>query len=114
MRFEMAKAGAQETGRDVATEIELAKQNQNTPAVKIFSTIVLRAFREKASDIHIDPANRRQRVRFRVDGMLRDLMEVPPEDQRRAGLAYQDPGRHGYCRTARAARRPHPGSDRRE
>src|SRR3984885_14278759 len=44
VRFEMAKAGAQESGRDAATEIELAKQNQNTPAVKIFSTIVLRAF----------------------------------------------------------------------
>ncbi len=79
VRFEMAKAGAQESGRDAATEIELAKQNQNTPAVKIFSTIVLRAFREKASDIHIDPQINGSVVRLRVDGMLRDLMEVPPE-----------------------------------
>ncbi len=79
VRFEMSKVGAQETGRDVATEIELAKQNQNTPAVKIFSTIVLRAFREKASDIHIDPQINGSVVRLRVDGMLRDLMEVPPE-----------------------------------
>jgi type IV pilus assembly protein PilB len=79
IRFEMAKAGAQESGRDAATESELAKQNQNTPAVKIFSTIVLRAFREKASDIHIDPQINGSVVRLRVDGMLRDLMEVPPE-----------------------------------
>ena len=79
VRFESSRLTPKEPSRDVATEVELARQNQSTPAVRIFSSIVSKALRERASDIHIDPQTTGSVVRLRVDGMLRDLMEIPPE-----------------------------------
>jgi type IV pilus assembly protein PilB len=79
IRFELAKAGPKETGRDIATEVELARHEQSSPAVRMFSSVIAKALSEKASDIHIDPQTSGSIVRLRVDGMLRDLMEVPHE-----------------------------------
>ena len=79
VHFESSRLTPKEPSRDVATEVELARQNQSTPAVRIFSSIVSKALRERASDIHIDPQTTGSVVRLRVDGMLRDLMEIPPE-----------------------------------
>jgi type IV pilus assembly protein PilB len=41
--------------------------------------ILRAAIRSRASDIHIEPQEERTRVRFRVDGMLQDMITVPPE-----------------------------------
>jgi type IV pilus assembly protein PilB len=77
--FESSRLLPKESGRDIATEVELARQNQSTPAVRIFSSIISKALRERASDVHIDPGTNGSIARLRVDGMLRDLMEIPHE-----------------------------------
>jgi type IV pilus assembly protein PilB len=41
--------------------------------------ILRAAIRSRASDIHIEPQEERTRVRFRVDGMLQDMITIPPE-----------------------------------
>ncbi len=46
-------------------------------AVTAVNEILLLAGREEASDIHIEPAGEKMRVRFRVDGMLRKAREFP-------------------------------------
>ena len=48
-----------------------------TPAVRLFSEIMIQAAAKKASDIHIDPHIMGPIVRIRVDGILRDLAKVP-------------------------------------
>lgn len=47
------------------------------PVVKLVNTIVTRAVNEGASDIHIEPGEKDLRVRFRVDGVLHEVMSTP-------------------------------------
>lgn len=45
--------------------------------VKIVDTIITYAYKNKASDIHIEPGDERSMVRFRVDGILHDIINLP-------------------------------------
>lgn len=47
------------------------------PVVRLSNLLLADAIREKASDIHIEPGRENVRVRYRVDGMMRDMMLVP-------------------------------------
>src|SRR3972149_333473 len=50
---------------------------EDLPVVKIFDTILEFAASERASDIHIENVADKIIVRFRVDGRLRDVLELP-------------------------------------
>lgn len=49
------------------------------PIIKIVDTIISYAYRNKASDIHIEPEELYSLVRFRIDGILHDIVKLPPE-----------------------------------
>lgn len=49
----------------------------NSPAVRMVNLILSDAVQRRASDIHLEPQKERLRVRFRIDGMLRDVSNVP-------------------------------------
>ena len=57
------------------TKLEAAVEE--APIVKLVNTLVSRAVSERASDIHIEPAERDLRVRFRIDGVLHEIMTTP-------------------------------------
>ncbi len=59
------------------TDLETSVDSEDAPAVKLVNMIVLKALREKASDIHIEPAEKNIIVRLRVDGTLRQIMTPP-------------------------------------
>jgi type IV pilus assembly protein PilB len=50
---------------------------EEAPVVKLVSTLISRAVNERASDIHIEPGERDLRVRFRIDGVLHEVMTTP-------------------------------------
>ena len=50
----------------------------DAPVIKLVSVIIMDAFKRRASDIHLEPMERRFRVRYRVDGVLQE-MENPPK-----------------------------------
>jgi len=50
----------------------------DAPIVRLVTRTFHDALAQRASDIHIEPGHSRVRVRFRVDGMLRDIAEHPP------------------------------------
>ena len=54
-----------------------AASGDDAPAVKLINLILLRALREKASDIHIEPLDKGIVIRFRVDGRLMEVMSPP-------------------------------------
>src|SRR5262249_34481754 len=64
-------------GQDEQDELSSARANKRTPAVRIVSSMIAKASRENASDIHVDPEQSGAIIRIRVDGMLRDIMEIP-------------------------------------
>ena len=47
------------------------------PVVRLVNNIIVQAIDEQASDIHIEPGRENVRVRYRVDGMLRSVMQLP-------------------------------------
>ena len=56
---------------------ELAKASEDAPVVKLVNMILTSAIKKKASDIHIEPYEHMFRVRYRIDGMLYEVMKPP-------------------------------------
>ena len=49
--------------------------SEDVPVVKFLNTLLNNAFRDRASDIHIEPGEKNMRIRFRIDGSLYEIME---------------------------------------
>ncbi|NUP98268.1 MAG: Flp pilus assembly complex ATPase component TadA [Armatimonadetes bacterium] len=47
------------------------------PIIRIANTIIIKSIQDGASDIHVEPQRRNVRVRYRVDGVLHEMMTVP-------------------------------------
>ena len=56
---------------------ELKESADEAPVVRLVNMILVQAIRQGASDIHLEPFEKVFRVRFRVDGMLREVMKPP-------------------------------------
>jgi type IV pilus assembly protein PilB len=50
---------------------------EDAPIVKFVNLLITQAIQDRASDIHIEPAERELRVRFRIDGVLHEVMRSP-------------------------------------
>lgn len=53
------------------------KGDEDAPAVKLINLIITEAIKSNCTDIHIEPLSKSSRVRFRVDGALREVMSPP-------------------------------------
>jgi type IV pilus assembly protein PilB len=53
--------------------------DDNAPIVQIVDKILVQAMRDRASDVHIEPSGDYLRVRFRIDGALKDVIRLPSE-----------------------------------
>ena len=56
---------------------ELAKASEDAPVVKLVNLILTDAVKKLASDIHIEPYEKSFRVRYRIDGVLYEVMKPP-------------------------------------
>jgi type IV pilus assembly protein PilB len=56
---------------------DLDKMVSGSPIVNLVNLMLLSAVRDKASDIHVEPDKKGTRIRYRIDGVLRDLMKPP-------------------------------------
>ncbi len=89
------KSEAEKAARDYAKQLGLAPvaatsqvaaigvsgmevvNEESTPVIKFLNTIIENAVNNHASDIHIEPIDEELRVRFRIDGVLREIMRTP-------------------------------------
>lgn len=55
--------------------------DDDAPVIKLVNTLLFRAVKEKASDIHVEPYERDMVVRFRIDGILFDIFKPPKKLQ---------------------------------
>ena len=56
---------------------ELAKASEDAPVVKLVNLILTDAVKKNASDIHVEPYEKSFRVRYRIDGVLYEVMKPP-------------------------------------
>jgi type II secretion system protein E len=66
------------TDVDESTDLsDLMRMADDSAVVKMVNAIFAQAVRDGASDIHIEPYEREVKVRYRIDGMLTDMMRPP-------------------------------------
>ncbi|MBF0489205.1 MAG: type II/IV secretion system protein [Candidatus Omnitrophica bacterium] len=53
----------------------------HAPIIRMVNLIIKEAIRQRASDIHMEPSAEGMRVRYRIDGILQDILTVPVESQ---------------------------------
>jgi type IV pilus assembly protein PilB len=63
---------------DEGPATDLDKMVEGSPIINLVNVALLTAIRDGASDIHIEPDKHGTRIRYRIDGSLRDLMKPPP------------------------------------
>src|ERR671939_765128 len=55
----------------------LSRMSEDAPVVRLVNVLMVDALRRGASDIHIEPYEKELRIRFRIDGVLYDVMHPP-------------------------------------
>lgn len=55
----------------------LTKQGEEAPVIKLVNVVLMSAISKGASDIHIEPYEKEYRVRYRIDGILYNIMSPP-------------------------------------
>src|SRR5499425_1225930 len=84
---EMSSIESQDTSLEVmddgeqeAIDLEkLVEEGEEAPVVRLVNIILTDAIKKGASDIHIEPYEREYRVRYRIDGILYEVMNPPPK-----------------------------------
>ena len=81
--YEEVMAGFEENEIDFTGEeedinlLELEKASEDAPVVRLVNMMLLQAIKKGASDIHIEPYEKKLRVRYRIDGVLVEEMTPP-------------------------------------
>ena len=70
--FEAVEGNRQRVVRPETTTV-----SENAPVVQVVDSILTQAVRDRASDVHIEPSDNVIYVRFRIDGALKDVLELP-------------------------------------
>jgi type IV pilus assembly protein PilB len=77
-RLDEAVAEAVMEGEEELADVtEIRESAEDAPVIKLVNSIIAQAVEEGASDIHFEPEGRDMRVRFRVDGVLRETTQIP-------------------------------------
>lgn len=64
---------------DLQQQTDLLAGNDDAPVIRLINAILSEAVKEKVSDIHIEPYEDRVAIRFRVDGVLNEMLSPKPE-----------------------------------
>ena len=69
------------TGVDLLANTQEEVGTGDSAIIKLVSLLLLEAYRTRASDIHLEPLEKRFRVRFRIDGVLQEMQNPPKKLQ---------------------------------
>ncbi len=75
--FDDSEVSLVEAGGDDMNVVDLETSAGEAPVVKLVNLILLDAIKKGASDIHVEPYEKDFRVRFRLDGVLYEVMKPP-------------------------------------
>ncbi len=67
-----------DVGNEDADDLSNVKEiTEDAPIVKFVNLLITQAIQDRASDIHVEPTEKDLRVRFRIDGVLHEVMRSP-------------------------------------
>jgi len=73
-------AGSLKDNQDILSKVN-EEAGEEGPIVRIVNLVIKEALHQRASDIHIEPQETGMRVRFRIDGILQDILTIPNESK---------------------------------
>lgn len=76
-RLGLDKSDLQLDGLSLVEEDRLRELASEAPTVNLLNSLIAKALRRGASDMHIEPHAGRARVRFRIDGVLQEIESIP-------------------------------------
>jgi len=72
------ETAANQPGSEPSTQEGAPAADRDAPVIKLVHSLIMEAVRRRASDIHLEPLERRFRVRYRIDGVLLEV-DSPPK-----------------------------------
>ncbi|MFZ5481030.1 MAG: type II secretion system ATPase GspE [Myxococcota bacterium] len=75
------EGGGEELAEDLSLNEDLLDDPNQAPIIRFVNTLLTQAVKDRASDIHIEPFERELVVRFRIDGVLYEIVKPPPKLQ---------------------------------
>lgn len=67
----------QDVARELSEPEDLLESDDDAPIIRLINALITEAIKENASDIHVEPFETRLSIRFRIDGVLREVIEPP-------------------------------------
>ncbi len=58
-----------------------ADSGEQAPIIRMVNLVIKEAIKQRASDIHLEPTEQDMRVRYRIDGILQDILNIPKESE---------------------------------
>ncbi|MGZ6134723.1 MAG: type II secretion system ATPase GspE, partial [Myxococcaceae bacterium] len=78
---EMEAQDLQSLAHELEEPQDLLDTDDEAPIIRLVNSLLFRAAKERASDIHIEPMERELLVRFRIDGVLEEIIKPPKRYQ---------------------------------
>jgi len=78
---EMEAQDLQSLAHELEEPQDLLDTDDEAPIIRLVNSLLFRAAKERASDIHIEPMERELLVRFRIDGVLHEVIKPPKRYQ---------------------------------
>ncbi len=75
---DLGELDLQDMAEAINVSEDILESDNDAPVIRLINALLREAVREHASDIHIEPFANRLIVRFRIDGVLRNVLEPPP------------------------------------
>jgi type IV pilus assembly protein PilB len=77
VNFQVEAFQTRDSQNRVESALAPAVVSENAPVVQVVQLMITQGLRDRASDIHIEPQGDRIRVRYRVDGALHEVLDLP-------------------------------------
>ena len=74
---EMSEATADDLISEISETADLLDETSDAPIIKLVNLLVSGAIKDRASDIHVEPYSSNLKIRYRIDGILYDILSLP-------------------------------------
>jgi general secretion pathway protein E len=73
----MNEASADDLISEISETADLLDETSDAPIIKLVNLLVAGAIKDRASDIHVEPYSGNLKIRYRIDGILYDILSLP-------------------------------------
>lgn len=74
---EMSEATADDLISEISETADLLDETSDAPIIRLVNLLVSGAIKDRASDIHVEPYSGNLKIRYRIDGILYDILSLP-------------------------------------